>query len=52
MAKTLLTNSRDIIRRLDTDGFGLVSVRGSHHKYRHARAAGRLSCRIHARIFR
>ena len=36
MARTLLTNSRDIIRRLEAGGFGLVSVRGSHHKYRHA----------------
>lgn len=34
MAKTLLTDSRDIIRRLEADGFVLVSVRGSHHKYR------------------
>lgn len=36
MAKTVLTTSRDIIRSLEADGFGLVSVRGSHHKYRHA----------------
>lgn len=34
MAKTLLTDSREIIRRLEADGFVLVSVRGSHHKYR------------------
>ena len=27
------TNSRKIIERLRTDGFELVSVRGSHHKY-------------------
>ncbi|WP_092180724.1 type II toxin-antitoxin system HicA family toxin [Devosia sp. YR412] len=31
----MLRDSRDIIRRLATDGFVLVSVRGSHHKYRH-----------------
>ncbi|WP_312797824.1 type II toxin-antitoxin system HicA family toxin, partial [Tianweitania sp.] len=31
----MLKNSRDIIRRLEADGFVLVSVRGSHHKYRH-----------------
>ena len=34
MAKTLLTDSRDIIRRLEADGFELVSVRGSLQKYR------------------
>jgi predicted RNA binding protein YcfA (HicA-like mRNA interferase family) len=31
-----LRDSREIIRRLSSDGFALVSVRGSHHKYRHA----------------
>jgi predicted RNA binding protein YcfA (HicA-like mRNA interferase family) len=31
-----LRDSRDIIRRLTTEGFVLVSTRGSHHKYRHA----------------
>ena len=31
-----LRDSREIIRRLASDGFVLVSVRGSHHKYRHA----------------
>ena len=48
MAKTVLTNSRDIIRRLEADGFGLVSVRGSHHKYRHA-ASGRTVILPHPR---
>ncbi len=33
----MLKDSRDIIRRLKADGFQLVSVRGSHHKFRHAR---------------
>ena len=28
------TNSRKIIKRLEKEGFELVSVRGSHHKYR------------------
>lgn len=28
------TNSRQIIKRLKKDGFELVSIRGSHHKYR------------------
>ena len=31
----MLRDSRDIIRRLRSDGFQLVSVRGSHHKFRH-----------------
>jgi len=31
----MLRNSRDIIRRLEQEGFELVSTRGSHHKFRH-----------------
>tara|TARA_R100000365_G_C2664784_1_gene16321 strand:+ start:64 stop:270 length:207 start_codon:yes stop_codon:yes gene_type:complete len=31
-----LRDSRQIIRRLLEDGFTLVSILGSHHKYRHA----------------
>lgn len=31
----MLTNSRDIIRRLVGDGFVLANVRGSHHKFVH-----------------
>jgi predicted RNA binding protein YcfA (HicA-like mRNA interferase family) len=27
-------DSKKIIKRLETDGFELVSVKGSHHKYR------------------
>jgi predicted RNA binding protein YcfA (HicA-like mRNA interferase family) len=30
----MLRNSRDIVRRLEAEGFELVSIRGSHHKYR------------------
>lgn len=48
MAKMLLTDSRDIIRRLEADGFDLVTVRGSHHKYRHA-ASGRTVILPHPR---
>jgi len=36
MKRALLRDSRDLARRLTNDGFILVSVRGSHHKYRHA----------------
>lgn len=30
----MLTNSRDIIRRLEAEGWLLVSTKGSHHKFR------------------
>lgn len=31
----MLRDSSDIIRRLKQDGFELVSITGSHHKFRH-----------------
>lgn len=31
---TMLRNSRDIIRRLEAEGWTLISTRGSHHKFR------------------
>ena len=34
MQPAIATNSRDIIRRLETEGWLLVSSRGSHHKFR------------------
>ena len=34
----MLKDSRDIIKRLKADGFELVSVRGSHNKFRHAKS--------------
>jgi predicted RNA binding protein YcfA (HicA-like mRNA interferase family) len=30
----ILTTSRDIIRRLEAEGWVLVSTKGSHHKFR------------------
>ena len=30
----MLRNSRDIVKRLGAEGFKLVSIRGSHHKFR------------------
>ena len=36
---TLNKHSRDIIRRLERNGFELVSVRGSHHKFRNRKMA-------------
>lgn len=31
---TILANSKDIIRKLEAEGWLLVSSRGSHHKFR------------------
>jgi predicted RNA binding protein YcfA (HicA-like mRNA interferase family) len=31
----MLKDSRDIVRRLEKDGFVLISTRGSHNKFRH-----------------
>jgi predicted RNA binding protein YcfA (HicA-like mRNA interferase family) len=44
----MLRDSRDIIKRLEASGFALVSVRGSHHKFRQA-ATGRLVIVTHPR---
>jgi len=33
----MLTNSRDIIRRLEKEGWTLVRVAGSHHVFKNAR---------------
>ena len=30
----MVRDSRDIVKRLRAEGFELVSIRGSHHKYR------------------
>jgi len=37
----MLTNSRDIIRRLKTEGWVLVRTRGSLHHFRHPRTGAR-----------
>ena len=34
----MLRNSREIIRRLEQDGFEHVATAGSHHKYRNPRS--------------
>jgi predicted RNA binding protein YcfA (HicA-like mRNA interferase family) len=38
ISKTM--DSRTIIRRLETDGWALVRVTGSHHHFRHPRKPG------------
>lgn len=30
----MLRNSKEIVKRLEAEGWSLVSVKGSHHKYR------------------
>ena len=42
----MITDSRDIIRCLERDGFVRVSVRGSHHKFAH-RETGRVVMVVH-----
>ncbi|MBJ3785801.1 type II toxin-antitoxin system HicA family toxin [Devosia sp. MSA67] len=44
----MLSDSREIVRRLEADGFALVSTRGSHHKYRHS-GTGRVVILPHPR---
>lgn len=34
LGAVLLTNSKDIVRRLEAEGWVLVSTTGSHHKFR------------------
>jgi len=36
----MLTNSRDIIRRLEQEGWTVVRVTGSHHHYMHPTKPG------------
>jgi predicted RNA binding protein YcfA (HicA-like mRNA interferase family) len=36
----MLRDSRDIVRRLEREGFELISIAGSHHKFIH-RVLGR-----------
>lgn len=35
--------SRDIIRKLEEDGWFLVSTKGSHHQFKHDLKAGRVT---------
>jgi predicted RNA binding protein YcfA (HicA-like mRNA interferase family) len=44
----MLRDSRDIIKRLRESGFEPVSVRGSHHKFRHG-VTGRIVIVPHPR---
>jgi len=30
----ILRSSRDIVRRLEAEGWALISIKGSHHKFR------------------
>lgn len=44
----MLKDSRAIITRLQADGFSLMSVRGSHHKFKHL-TSGRIVVVTHPR---
>lgn len=39
----MLTNSRDIIRRLENDGWRLERSKGSHRQYKHPAKPGRVT---------
>jgi predicted RNA binding protein YcfA (HicA-like mRNA interferase family) len=39
----MLTNSRDIIRRLKKEGWRLVRSKGSHHQFKHPQKPGRVT---------
>ena len=36
-------NSKDIIRKLEADGWSLAGVKGSHHQFKHTLKAGRVT---------
>ncbi|MBF0307861.1 MAG: type II toxin-antitoxin system HicA family toxin [Alphaproteobacteria bacterium] len=36
-------SSREVIRRIEADGWHLVNVEGSHHQFKHPTKVGRLT---------
>ncbi len=38
-----MPKSRDIIKKLENDGWELVAVRGSHHQFKHKTKPGRVT---------
>jgi predicted RNA binding protein YcfA (HicA-like mRNA interferase family) len=36
-------NSREIIKRLKTDGWVLFHIKGSHHQFKHPQKSGRVT---------
>jgi predicted RNA binding protein YcfA (HicA-like mRNA interferase family) len=38
-----MASSRDIIRRIEADGWVLVSVSGSHHQFKHPAKPGKVT---------
>jgi predicted RNA binding protein YcfA (HicA-like mRNA interferase family) len=38
-----MISSRELIRRLEADGWFLVEVKGSHHQYKHPTKPGRVT---------
>lgn len=41
--RRMLTNSRDIIRRLESEGWRLVRSKGSHRQFKHPTKPGRVT---------
>ena len=39
----MLTNSRDLMRRLQQDGYRLARVKGSHHQFKHPTKSGKVT---------
>ena len=48
----MLTNSRDIKRRLEAEGWVLVRIKGSHHQFKRAGNRLRVTPRIRRKICR
>lgn len=44
-------HSREIIKRLEADGWVLVHVKGSHHHYKHPAKPGKVTVKHPARDF-
>lgn len=38
-----MTSSREIIKRIEADGWVLVSVSGSHHQFKHSAKPGKVT---------
>ena len=38
-----MASSRDIIKRIEADGWVLVSVSGSHHQFKHPKKPGKVT---------
>ena len=44
-------NSKDVIRKLEADGWSLIRTKGSHHHFKHPTKPGLVTVRIRKWIF-